>query len=77
MSGLIAALKGSILKSTPKENFPSVEESRFDLDVDIITEKFRGDLILPRDRDYNNIRKVWNRLIDKKPALIARCRGNL
>ncbi len=35
----------------------------------------RGRLVLPRDEDYDSHRKVWNGMIDKRPALIARCTG--
>ncbi|NKQ57808.1 FAD-binding oxidoreductase [Amycolatopsis sp. K13G38] len=35
---------------------------------------FRGDLVLPHDPDYDNARRVWNGCIDRRPALIARCR---
>jgi FAD/FMN-containing dehydrogenase len=35
---------------------------------------FRGQLIRPgADGPYNDARRIWNRLIDKRPALIARC----
>ncbi len=33
----------------------------------------RGELIRPGDKNYDNVRKIWNRMIDKHPALIARC----
>jgi FAD/FMN-containing dehydrogenase len=36
---------------------------------------FSGQLLQPADADYEQVRKVHNGLIDKKPALIARCRG--
>lgn len=35
--------------------------------------RFRGDLIPPEDPRYNSARKVYNAMIDKRPALIARC----
>ncbi len=35
----------------------------------------RGDLIRPEDGGYDDARKVWNGMIDKRPALIARCTG--
>lgn len=35
----------------------------------------RGAVILPGDVDYDGTRKVWNGLIDRYPALIARCTG--
>ncbi len=37
---------------------------------------FRGELIGPDDPGYGQARRVWNGLIDKHPALIARCAGS-
>src|SRR6478735_12547913 len=34
---------------------------------------FRGRLIATDDPDYENARKLFNAMIDKKPRLIARC----
>src|SRR5262249_56708731 len=36
---------------------------------------FGGQLLLPGDAGYEEARRVHNGLIDKRPALIARCRG--
>jgi FAD/FMN-containing dehydrogenase len=36
---------------------------------------FLGQLLKPGDAGYDDARKVHNGLIDKRPALIARCRG--
>jgi FAD/FMN-containing dehydrogenase len=35
----------------------------------------RGDLITPEDPRYEEARKVWNGLIDRRPGLIVRCAG--
>jgi FAD/FMN-containing dehydrogenase len=36
---------------------------------------FSGTLLLPGDRGYEHARGVFNAAVDKRPALIARCRG--
>ena len=41
--------------------------------MDQLRAAFRGRLIDEDDPDYERSRRVWNSLIDKRPALIARC----
>ena len=36
---------------------------------------FKGQLIGPDDLDYDEARKLYNAMIDKRPALIARVTG--
>jgi FAD/FMN-containing dehydrogenase len=46
--------------------------------ADAVTElagKFSGQLLQPADAGYEEARKVHNGLVNKRPALIARCRG--
>ncbi len=35
--------------------------------------QFEGRLLAPADDDYERSRRIWNGMVDKKPALIARC----
>ena len=37
--------------------------------------QLRGQLLCPPDAGYDAARKVWNGMIDRRPALIARCAG--
>jgi hypothetical protein len=42
-------------------------------DLEGLRAQFRGELITPKDAAYDASRKVYNGMIDKKPALIAKC----
>lgn len=44
-------------------------------DVQHLRTTLRGELLQPGDAGYDDARAVWNAMIDKKPALIARCQG--
>ena len=46
-----------------------------DEQVDEFRASLRGDLLQPGDPDYDQARRVWNAMIDRRPALIARCAG--
>lgn len=37
--------------------------------------RLAGQLLCPGDDEYDRARAIWNRVIDKRPALIARCAG--
>jgi FAD/FMN-containing dehydrogenase len=43
--------------------------------VDALDADFLGELVRPGDPAYDDTRKIWNGHIDRRPALIARCRG--
>lgn len=43
--------------------------------VGALREPFGGELISPDHPGYDEARKVWNGMIDRRPALIARCTG--
>ena len=45
-------------------------------DVSELARTFAGQLLQPSDSGYEEARRVHNGLVDKRPALIARCRGS-
>ncbi|MEU9889631.1 FAD-dependent oxidoreductase [Sphaerisporangium sp. NPDC051011] len=45
-----------------------------DIPLRTLAEGFAGEVILPGDDGYESARRVWNRSIDRRPAVVARCR---
>jgi len=43
--------------------------------ADALRPWFRGPIVVPGDADYEDVRKIWNAAIHKRPAIIARCTG--
>jgi hypothetical protein len=43
--------------------------------AELLRESMSGDVITPADPGYDDVRRVHNGLIDKRPAVIARCLG--
>jgi FAD/FMN-containing dehydrogenase len=41
--------------------------------VEKLRTRFRGALLRPGERGYDEARRVWNGAIDRRPALVARC----
>jgi FAD/FMN-containing dehydrogenase len=41
--------------------------------IEELRNSVRGEIVLPGDGAYESARKIWNAMIDKRPALIARC----
>ena len=38
-----------------------------------LSARLAGELIMPHQHEYDGARRVWNGMIDKRPAAIARC----
>ncbi|MDQ4077267.1 MAG: FAD-binding oxidoreductase, partial [Chloroflexota bacterium] len=58
----------TVLLST---NDVPVDEGR----IQAFAAELRGEVIRPGDTTYDEARKVWNGMIDRRPAVIARCTG--
>jgi FAD/FMN-containing dehydrogenase len=43
--------------------------------VDELRARVRGQILMPVDAEYDATRRIWNAMIDKRPALIVRCAG--
>jgi FAD/FMN-containing dehydrogenase len=41
--------------------------------VEKLRSGFEGEILLPSDSAYESARQIWNAMIDKRPAIIARC----
>jgi len=41
--------------------------------IEAFSQQLQGELIQPGDSAYDDARKLWNGMFDKRPALIARC----
>jgi FAD/FMN-containing dehydrogenase len=42
-------------------------------DVTRLRRAFEGEVLLPGEGDYEQARQVWNAMVDRRPAIIARC----
>ena len=51
------------------------EKALDDLVLEKLGARLRGALVRPGNPDYDRVRKVWNGMVDKRPAVIARCAG--
>jgi hypothetical protein len=53
----------------------SVAEPLADDALGTLRGSFRGALLRPGESGYDEARAVWNSMVDRRPALIARCTG--
>jgi FAD/FMN-containing dehydrogenase len=44
-------------------------------EIEQLQGSLRGSVLLPGDPAYDQARRIWNAMIDKRPALIVRCAG--
>src|SRR5688572_17746842 len=56
----------------------TVDDERIDLPQDVLNSwkaRLRGPVLAPDDPGYEGSRTVWNSMIDRRPAMVARCLG--
>jgi FAD/FMN-containing dehydrogenase len=56
----------------------TMDGQEIDLPQDVVTgwkARLRGPVLAPGDVGYDDSRTVWNSMIDRRPAIVARCRG--
>ena len=41
--------------------------------IDDLRSKIKGQIVLPGDPNYDQVREIWNAMINRRPALIVRC----
>ena len=57
------------------ESFNTVMEAIPNALVAAIKEKAQGTVLTPKDDAYDEVRRVWNGMVDRRPALIIRCQS--
>lgn len=45
------------------------------IEIEELQRSFRGALLLPGEPGYDEARKIWNAMIDKRQAMFVRCAG--
>jgi len=43
--------------------------------IEALRARFRGEIVLPGSPSYDDARRLWNGMFDRRPALVARCIG--
>jgi FAD/FMN-containing dehydrogenase len=52
-----------------KQNMTNIPKEK----IENLKSKVKGQIVLPSDPSYNEVREIWNAMIERRPALIVRC----
>jgi FAD/FMN-containing dehydrogenase len=64
---------GAAMTDIPAVRLPGAATVLEKAALNDLARQMRGTLILPTHSEYEQARRVWNPMIDKRPAVIARC----
>ncbi|HSK38363.1 MAG TPA: FAD-binding oxidoreductase [Arenibaculum sp.] len=62
----------------PEQTLRTIDGNRIPLGRDLVEQlgaELRGAVIAPDSPDYDEARRIWNAMIDRRPGLIVRCAG--
>ena len=48
-------------------------QTQSDEKIETLKKKVKGQIVLPDDPNYNEVRKIWNAMINRKPKVIVQC----
>ena len=60
------------------QKFLTIDDTLIALSDEILStfrQNFAGPILFATDANYNEVRAIWNKMHDRKPAMIARCTG--
>lgn len=69
---LLAAAAGGQIPAVKLDGTATTLESAA---ISELAASLRGTLILPDHNEYESARRTWNRMIDRRPAMVVRCAG--
>lgn len=75
ISRLLAAAAAPVTGEIPAVTGAGKQIALAARDLEDLRASLRGHLLLPGQEGYEPARKVWNGMIDRRPALIVRCAG--